>query len=81
MTNDQGPRVECYSGYTYAQEPRALVWEGRRYLVAQIEARWRTPEGPAFRLCTGSGERFEVYYAEPEDRWTIQPLANYGNEE
>ena len=23
-------QVECYSGHTYAQEPRAFVWQGRR---------------------------------------------------
>lgn len=66
--------VECYSGHTYAQELRALTWEGHRYPVAEIEARWRTPAGPVFQLRTGSGERFEVSYSELEDRWTIRPL-------
>lgn len=69
-----GPLVECYSGHTYAQEPRALVWEGRRYPVAEVEARWRTPTGPAFQLRTASGERFEADYSELEDRWTVRSL-------
>jgi hypothetical protein len=68
------PTVECYSGHTYAQEPRALTWEGRRYLVAEVEARWRTPDGPAFRLRTEPGQRFEVRYRERKERWTITDL-------
>jgi hypothetical protein len=43
-------RVECYSGHTYAQEPRAFEWEGRRYDVERIVKRWRTPGGPCFRV-------------------------------
>jgi hypothetical protein len=43
-------QVECYSGYTYAQEPRAFEWHGRRYEVERIVKRWRTPSGPAFRV-------------------------------
>jgi hypothetical protein len=43
-------RVECYSGYTYAQEPRAFEWQGQRYQVRHIAKRWRTPVGPAFRV-------------------------------
>jgi hypothetical protein len=42
--------VECYSGYTYAQEPRAIVWHGQRYEVKRIVKRWRTPQGPHFRV-------------------------------
>jgi hypothetical protein len=69
--------VECYSGHTYAQEPRALVWEGQRYIVVQVEARWRTPEGPAFRVRTEAGERFDLHHHELEDRWAIADLPRY----
>ena len=68
------PGVECYSGHTYAQEPRALTWEGRRYLVAEVEARWRTPDGPTFRVRTEAGERFDLHYHEQVDQWTITNL-------
>jgi hypothetical protein len=43
-------QVECYSGYTYAQEPRAVEWHGQRYEVKRIARRWRTPQGPGFRV-------------------------------
>ncbi len=73
----QGPVrsiVECYSGHTYAQEPRALTWAGRRYAVAEVEARWRTPDGPAFRVRTEPGDRFDLHYHEQEARWSLRPL-------
>jgi hypothetical protein len=41
-------KVECYSGYTYAQEPRAFEWDGERYEVVRVVKRWRTPTGPVF---------------------------------
>jgi hypothetical protein len=65
--------VECYSGHTYAQEPRAFVWEGRRFAVIEVEARWRTPDGPAFRVRTEAGGQFELHYRELEDRWLVCP--------
>ena len=64
--------VECYSGHTYAQEPRALMWQGRYFVIDHVKARWRTPEGPAFSVETGTGKRFELYYDESDDRWTIE---------
>jgi hypothetical protein len=67
-------QVECYSGHTYAQEPRAVVWQGRRSLVTHVEGHWRTPEGPVFRVCLDSGERLELRYSELEDRWAVRAL-------
>jgi hypothetical protein len=74
MTEPEPVAVECYSGYTYAQEPRAFIWEGQRYSVAEIEARWRAPDGPAFRVRTESGLQFNLAFHELEDRWTVVPL-------
>ena len=68
--------MECYSGHTYAQEPRAVVWQGRRFPVTHVERRWRTPEGPAFCVETEGGIPFELHYGELEDVWTIQPLSD-----
>jgi hypothetical protein len=75
MTEPGRDRVECYSGHTYPQEPRVVFWQGRRYLVSGIERRWRTPEGPAFRVETEQGMPFELCYSETERAWAIQPLA------
>ena len=74
MTESLAVQVECYSGHTYAQEPRAVIWHDRRYHVAVIGARWRTPRGPAFRIETETGARFELLYTEEADTWSIRPL-------
>jgi hypothetical protein len=62
--------VECYSGYTYAQEPRAVIMEGRRHEILRITARWRTPSGPAFRIETCMGPHI-LQYDETMDVWTL----------
>lgn len=73
MTESERDWVECYSGHTYAQEPRVVVWRGRRFEVDRIEGRWRTPEGPVFRVVTAPGAKFDLVYTENIDRWTIRP--------
>ena len=80
MTDPGAEGVECYSGHTYPQEPRAVVWRGRRLSVARIEQRWRTPEGPAFYVETEPGIRFELRYGELEKIWSIQPLSDFDPE-
>jgi hypothetical protein len=67
--------VECYSGHTFAQEPRAVVTaRGLRCPVVEVEQRWRTPEGPSFRVRTEAGDRLELHYSELEDRWSVGVL-------
>lgn len=63
-------QVECYSGYTYAQEPRAIITEGQRHEITRITARWRTPAGPAFRIETATGSHI-LQYDEIFDVWTL----------
>jgi hypothetical protein len=81
MTELSVERVECYSGHTYAQEPRAVIWQGRRYPVDCVEQRWRTPEGPAFRVRAEPEGVFDLRYHELEDRWTIQMLPDETSEQ
>jgi aminotransferase len=66
-----GASVECYSGHTYAQEPRVVIWQGRRHTVTQVKEQWRTPDGPAFDVLTEGGLAFGLHYHELQDRWTI----------
>ncbi|MBM4466893.1 MAG: hypothetical protein FJ014_15305 [Chloroflexi bacterium] len=66
--------VECYSSYTYAQEPRAFVWRGRRHVVQAVERAWRAPEGPHFSVRTEEGDCFELAYDEAEDVWSVQAI-------
>jgi len=67
-------KVQCHSGHTYAQEPRAFVWEGERLVVDEVMARWRLPAGPTFRVRAAAGQVFDLHYAEAEDQWHIRPL-------
>lgn len=64
--------VECHSGTTYAERPRAIRWQGERLEVAEIQAQWRIPEGRKFRVCTTRGAIFELTYLEADDEWRIQ---------
>jgi hypothetical protein len=72
-------RVECYSGHTYAQEPRAFEWEGRPYQVERVVKRWRTPAGPCFRVEVAGisnlqplfSNSVDLTYLESIDQWTM----------
>jgi hypothetical protein len=66
--------VECYSGHTYAQEPRAFVWHGQRQVVQAVEMAWRTPEGTHFLVRTEESNSFELVYDEAEDVWSIRAI-------
>jgi len=64
-----GLRVECYSGHTYAQEPRAVTEHGRRYLVRRVLRRWLKPEGPCFKVDVEDAGDMTICYDELLDRW------------
>ncbi len=64
--------VECYSGHTYAQEPRAFVWHGQRHVVQAVERAWRAPEGSHFLVRTERGGLFELAYDEAEHVWSAR---------
>jgi hypothetical protein len=67
-------RVECHSGYTYAERPVEFVWDERRYLVERVLNQWRLPDGPGFRVLTTAGEQFELTYSETKDEWSLHGL-------
>jgi hypothetical protein len=68
-----GKQVECHSGFTYAERPVALFWEGERLEVETIEEQWRIPEGVRFRVRCGDGRHFELLYDEMKDDWRVNP--------
>jgi len=63
--------IECYSGYEYAERPRALRWQGTRLEIESVEAEWRIPGGKRFRVRTLDGEVFELFYGELYDEWRV----------
>ena len=66
--------VECFSDTEYADRPLSLVWQGRRYEIAEILARWRGPGEKGFRVKTMDGFAFELTYQEVSDDWHVQPI-------
>lgn len=65
--------VECYAGAAYPERPRAFEVGGQRHEVAAVERQWRTPEGIAFRVRTGAGQAFILFYHSANDSWSLAP--------
>ena len=66
--------VECRSDSMFAERPLSITWQGRKYEVAEIFARWRGPEEKGFRVKTADGHAFEITYREIPDEWHVQPI-------
>jgi hypothetical protein len=59
--------VECHSGFTYAERPTALTWQGQRLIIAEILSQARTPQVKWFRVRTMDGQLFELSYIDATD--------------
>ena len=62
--------VKCYSGHTYAEEPRSFEWEGVEYEVEVIKA-WQEPGERRFLVKTRDKKSFQLCYNEAEERWSL----------
>ncbi len=67
-------RVNCYSGYTYAQEPRSFTWQGEEIRIKEIEKAWQEPGKRVFKVITEDGKSFELCYNETIDQWLVSEL-------
>ena len=65
--------VECHSGFTYAQRPVALNWQGERLEIERVVAEWQVPDGKRFRVVTHDGRVFELFYRTENDEWQVVP--------
>ena len=63
--------VRCYSGHTYAEEPRSFQWDGVDYEVAEIERAWQEPGERYFLVKTKDNKLFQLCYNEAEERWSL----------
>jgi hypothetical protein len=63
--------VECHSGYTYAERPRAFYRDGERIEIETIEAEWHGLEGKHFLVKVKNGSIFELIYDQAGDNWRI----------
>ena len=73
-THPMAKIVSCYAGSRYPERPRAFLWEGQWLEVAEVERRWRTPDGPVFRVRSSDGRRFALAYEEAGDNWIVEPI-------
>jgi len=65
-------KVECYAGSRYPERPRALLVDGRRLSVKEVEAQDRTPGQLRFRVRVSDGRRFSLVYDQVQDAWDVQ---------
>jgi len=68
------PLVECHSGFTYAESPRALRWDNARRVVKTITAQARQPGSRCFRIITEDDLTFDLSYMELSDTWSLNPV-------
>ena len=67
----EGQRVECHSGYTFAQRPTTVHWEGQRLSVKTILSEHHSPEGKTFHVLTEDGSSFNLTYHSGVKTWQI----------
>lgn len=63
--------VKCYSGHTYAEEPRSFRWQEVEYEVEKIEKAWQEPGERHFLVRTGDNKFFELCYNDVKESWTV----------
>lgn len=67
-------KVNCYSGHTYAEEPRSFLWEGIEYEVVEIGKAWHEPGMRYFQVRTRDNKLFQLCYNEIEKQWSLIEL-------
>lgn len=67
-------RVEVYSSYRYAVEPRAFFFEEMKHGVDEIERTWKSPGQVHFYLRDEHHSFFELIYEEGNDRWFLRTI-------
>ena len=63
--------VKCYSGHTYAQEPRSFTWLDTEYVVEEIVSARKEPGERHFLVKTGDNKSCQICYNEANERWSI----------
>jgi hypothetical protein len=64
-------KVECHSGYTYAEKPVAIDLGSERFEVLEIISESRTPSGKKFQVLLKNGREIELDYDEDKDMWEL----------
>ena len=67
-------KVNCYSGYVYAERPVSFLWQGVEHKVKEIENAWQEPGKRLFKVITEKGKPFKLCYNETNDQWLATEL-------
>lgn len=62
--------VRCHSGYTYAQRPVQVFWQGEWQDIVEVTSEWRTPAGKAFKVVTENQAALELQFNEATEEWS-----------
>jgi len=62
-------KVECHSGYSYAERPIAIETGGLRMDIEEILNEATTPEGRFFKVKIFDGRVIDLEYDEAKDEW------------
>jgi len=69
-------KVNCYSGYVYAEEPRSFIWQDKELRIKSVENAWQEPGRRLFRVVTEDGKLFKLCYNEADDQWSAVELTS-----
>ncbi len=69
-------RVEVYSSYAYAVEPRAFYFGEVKHLVEDIERAWKSPGRLHFYVRDERQSLFELIYEQADDRWYLRIIGD-----
>ncbi len=73
-------QVESYAGYRRAERPTSFFFQGKRFLVEEVERSWVEEEADLrahrriFIVSTGDGGRYKLSYSESTDTWWLEEL-------
>ena len=71
-------QVEAYSGYRRAERPVSFLFQGRRFLVEEVERSWTEEEADLraqkriFIVRTKDEGRYKLSYSERTDTWWLE---------
>jgi hypothetical protein len=66
---DQVVKVDCYSGASYAERPKALFWQGEKIKISQVLQSQQNPDARSFEVLLDNGLVVRLYYLISDDRW------------
>lgn len=64
-------QVRCYAGAFYPERPQAVCLQGEWHVVEALLQRWRTPQGPGFRVRTQDMLVLDLLYNEITNTWDV----------